>query len=105
MKRLAPPIVGGDIQAGNGTGLVNELGGLFFERHALDQVGCTLLGRKARIQVSRLLCVLHAGCQNTGGTGHRRSKHPQSKSLHPSPPGQPVGGYQRIGVCQVRQRN
>ena len=38
VEGFAPPVVGGDVQARNGAGLVDQLRGLFFQRHAGDEV-------------------------------------------------------------------
>ena len=65
VQRLAPPVVGGHVEAGNGARLVDELRGLLFKSHSVDQVGGALLGRKGRIQVSGLLRILRGrpvGC-------------------------------------------
>ena len=55
VQRLAPPVVGGNVQARNGARLVDQLAGLLFQRHALDQVGGALLRRQAGVEVGGLL--------------------------------------------------
>ena len=57
VQSLVPGLVVGNAEARNGGGPVFKLRGLLFERHAADQVVGAFLRRKARIQVSRLLCV------------------------------------------------
>ena len=53
VQRLAPPVVGGDIESGNGAGLVDQLRGFLFQRHTADQIPGPRLGRKGSVQIGR----------------------------------------------------
>ena len=77
VQRLAPPVVGRHIQAGNGARLVDELGGLFFQRHALHQVGGALLRRKAGVEPCGLLGIL----RHCHRTANRSSSNAAAASL------------------------
>src|ERR1700745_3401379 len=58
VQRFAPPIVGGYVQPLDGTRLIGQLGDLFFQGHAMYQVGGPLLGRQRRVQIWRQLRIL-----------------------------------------------
>ena len=58
VQRLAPPVVGRNVEPRNGARLVHQLRGLFFQGHAVDQVGCPLFGCQTRVQIGRVPCVL-----------------------------------------------
>ena len=60
MKTLIPPVVLRDTEPWDGTGLIDELGGLLFESHAVDDVLGTFLGRKIGIEEGRFLSILRA---------------------------------------------
>ena len=65
VQRLAPPVVGGDVEARNGARLIDQLRGFLFERHPVYQIGGALLGGQSRIQICGLLRILresHIGC-------------------------------------------
>ena len=62
VKRLAPPVVCGNVEPGNGARLVDKLRGFFFERHPVHQVGGSLLGGKTWVQIGRLLGILSPSC-------------------------------------------
>ena len=45
MERLAPEVVGRDLETWNRPGLIDQLRGLLCKRHAMHQVDCPFLGR------------------------------------------------------------
>ena len=55
VQGFRPPVIGGDFQARDGGGLVDNLGGLFFEGHAGDQVVYALVGGEGGIQVGGIV--------------------------------------------------
>ena len=58
VQRFRPPVVGGDIEAGNGAGLIDELGGFLVEGHLLDESGGALLRRQSGVEPDGLWGVL-----------------------------------------------
>ena len=65
VESLAPPVVVGDVEAGDSASLVDELGGLLIEGHGLDEVCGALFGWEAGVEPGlpgRLL----AGCLGLG---------------------------------------
>ena len=65
VKGLAPPVVCGNVEAGDGACLVDELRGLLFEGHLMDEIGGALLGGKLGVQECGGLCRL-CGCEASG---------------------------------------
>ena len=55
MQRLAPGLVVGDAQAGNGDGVIFKLAGLLIEGHAADKIVGALGGRELCVKISGLL--------------------------------------------------
>ena len=51
MEGFAPPVVGGNVEARDGAGLVDELSGFFFEGHAVDEIGGALFGGEVGVEV------------------------------------------------------
>ena len=54
MQRLAPPVVGRNIQPRNRARLIHQLRDLLFDRHAVDQIRGPLLRRQCGVQIGRL---------------------------------------------------
>jgi hypothetical protein len=82
VQRLAPPVVGGHAEPRNGARLVHQLARLFFERHALHQVGRALLRRQIRIQVRGLSGVLRPQCARRAQPQQSSRHHSHSKHRH-----------------------
>ena len=75
MQRLAPIVVGWNAKAGDGTRMIDELGGLFLERHAMNEVSSAHFGREIGIHVwqrARASRAGAAGCKHRArhGNGH-----------------------------------
>ena len=84
VQRLAPPVVGRHVEAGNGPRLVHQLRGLLFQRHPPHQVRRALLGGQAGVKI-RWLGVLrpgHTGCR--AQRQHRRNPS-QFSRIHRNP--------------------
>ena len=69
VQRLAPPVVGGNIKPRNRARLVDQLADLFIQRHAMNDVGGTLLGRQAGIEIGGLLIFLRYGSNSSSTNG------------------------------------
>ncbi len=89
VQRLAPPVVCGYVEPGNGASLVYQLAGLLVQSHAVHQVSGANLGRQTGIQVGRLscaggclLCFLGSGCKQPCAGCHRGSCHNSRKRCH-----------------------
>ena len=61
VQRLAPPVVGGNAEARNGAGLVDELEAFSSSVMLADEIGRALLRRKTWIEVGGLLIFLRGG--------------------------------------------
>ena len=75
VERFAPPVIGGNAQAWDRPGLVDELRGLFLQRHPMYQIGCTLLRGEREILVRWRdgLLRARAGCrEEEAGQGRRQ---------------------------------
>ena len=91
VQRLAPPVVAGHAQPRNGARLVHQLAGLFFERHALHQVGRALLRRKTRVKIRGLSGFLRPQRARRAQPQQSSRHHSQSKHRHRLPArGRPV---------------
>ena len=90
VQRLAPPVVGRNVEPGNGSRLVHQLRGLLLQRHSADQVRRALLRGKAGVQISgfgarRLRGVLRPGGPHRTRAGQNRRNNSQSEISHRSP--------------------
>jgi hypothetical protein len=61
VQRLAPPVVGGDLQARDRGRRAAELGGLLVVRHARDEIVDALVDRQRRVQVRGAFALLGRG--------------------------------------------
>ncbi|EGY01296.1 hypothetical protein AZA_88790 [Nitrospirillum viridazoti Y2] len=87
VQRLAPPIVGGDVQARDGPGLVGQLRRLFLRRQAADQVIHPAFHRQAGVKVGRLgrLLRMSAPRARHHKLGHQHGG-PEHRTTHPPLP-------------------
>jgi hypothetical protein len=84
VQRLAPPVVGRNAKARNGSRLIDELGGLLRERHLAHQVGRSLLGGQAGVEIRGFGGTLRSSHPRRAAS-KRRSNYAQSKVLHRTP--------------------
>src|ERR1039458_842609 len=76
VKRLAPPVVGRNVEPRNGAGAIHQLRSPFFKRHAAHEVCCALLRRQAWIKIRRFLLSLNTpvAAQHSGNS----QMHPET---------------------------
>ena len=86
MQRLAPPVVGRNIEARMGAGLVHKLAGLLFKRHALYQVCCALLRQQAEVSRYAGFCASCAQAMERSPVEAKAAAARKPASLFIAPP-------------------
>ena len=84
VERLAPPVIGRHVEPRDGARLIHKLGGFLWERHAMDQVGGSLLRGQAGVKVRRF-GVLRSG-QTRRRAAHQHCRYPSEfMGIHRKP--------------------